>query len=390
MRIGFYAPLKPPDHPVPSGDRRVARLMIRALAEAGHEVELMAGLRSYRADPAELAGARAECTAAAARLARMLPARPVAARPQAWLTYHLYYKAPDWIGPVVATALDIPYLVAEASSAGKRRQGPWAPGETGVAAALARADAVLSLNPADDGGVLPHLDRPDRLFRLLPFLDIGPAHAADRSRSRTGIAARFGVPDDAPWLLAVAMMREGDKLASYRMLGEALRALGDRQWRLIAAGDGPARDAVAAALGPRAHLVGALEPDDLTRLYAGADLLVWPAVNEAFGMALLEARAAGLPVVAGDQGAVATIVEDGRSGLVVTPPTAEGVAAAVAALLDNPARRAAMAAYARESTAAKHGLAPAARVLAEALDFAAANRRASPQPASDRTAEGAS
>ena len=41
MRIAFYAPLKSPNHPVPSGDRRVARLLMDALLLAGHEVELV-------------------------------------------------------------------------------------------------------------------------------------------------------------------------------------------------------------------------------------------------------------------------------------------------------------------------------------------------------------
>jgi len=36
MRLAFYAPLKPPDHPVPSGDRRISRLLIQALERAGH------------------------------------------------------------------------------------------------------------------------------------------------------------------------------------------------------------------------------------------------------------------------------------------------------------------------------------------------------------------
>ena len=39
MRIAFYAPMKPPNHPVPSGDRTMARLMMAALELAGHEVE---------------------------------------------------------------------------------------------------------------------------------------------------------------------------------------------------------------------------------------------------------------------------------------------------------------------------------------------------------------
>ena len=40
MLIAFYAPMKPPDHPAPSGDRRIARLLIQALERAGHRVEL--------------------------------------------------------------------------------------------------------------------------------------------------------------------------------------------------------------------------------------------------------------------------------------------------------------------------------------------------------------
>lgn len=376
MRIGFYAPLKPPHHPVPSGDRLVARLLMQALTAAGHEVTLMSGLRSYCAAPEELEASRQAGEAAAARLAAMLPALPVSDRIEVWLSYHLYYKAPDWIGPRVAGALDIPYLVAEASSAPKRLQGPWAPGENAVAAALSRADAVLSLNPADDEAVLAHLDRPDRIFPLLPFLDIAPERPSGDVRA--AIAACYGIPDDSPWLLAVGMMREGDKLASYRMLGEAMRLLDDRPWRLLVAGDGPARAAVAEVLGPRAHLLGACTPSDLAALYAAADLMVWPAVNEAFGMALLEARAAGLPVVAGDQGAVATIVEHDRSGLVVSPLDAGTFAAAVRALLAEPERRRHMAGYARDTTAAKHGLAAAGRTLDAALAFAAANRRPRP------------
>ena len=47
MRIAFYAPLKPPGHPVPSGDRRMARLLIDALGHGGHAVELAAVFRSW-------------------------------------------------------------------------------------------------------------------------------------------------------------------------------------------------------------------------------------------------------------------------------------------------------------------------------------------------------
>ncbi|WP_035670480.1 hypothetical protein [Azospirillum brasilense] len=47
MRIAFYAPLKSPTHPVPSGDRRMARLLMAALERAGHAVTLASTLRSW-------------------------------------------------------------------------------------------------------------------------------------------------------------------------------------------------------------------------------------------------------------------------------------------------------------------------------------------------------
>src|SRR5258708_24281091 len=64
-------------------------------------------------------------------------------RPELWFTYHLYYKAPDWLGPAVSEALGIPYVIAEASYAPKRAHGPWAFGHEGSAAAIRKAALVL-------------------------------------------------------------------------------------------------------------------------------------------------------------------------------------------------------------------------------------------------------
>ena len=47
MRIAFYAPLKPPGHPTPSGDRRIARLFLKALRRAGHQPFVASRLRSF-------------------------------------------------------------------------------------------------------------------------------------------------------------------------------------------------------------------------------------------------------------------------------------------------------------------------------------------------------
>ncbi len=51
MRIAFYAPMKSPHHPVPSGDRLMARLLIRALEMAGHSVELLSEFRIHAGTP---------------------------------------------------------------------------------------------------------------------------------------------------------------------------------------------------------------------------------------------------------------------------------------------------------------------------------------------------
>ena len=138
MRIAFYAPLKPPDHPVPSGDRRVARLLLDALRAAGHQPFVASRLRSYDGDGDPARQSRlAELGAASARRLLRGWRRDPAAAPDLWFTYHLYYKAPDWLGPAISTALGIPYVVAEASSAPKTGRGAVADrparGRTGAA-----------------------------------------------------------------------------------------------------------------------------------------------------------------------------------------------------------------------------------------------------------------
>lgn len=371
MKVAFYAPLKPPTHPVPSGDRAMARLMMTALERAGHEVEVASRLRAR--EGAGDAAAQAEIAAIgrqqAERLIRRWLAQAPAQRPELWLTYHLYYKAPDWIGPRVAGALGLPYVVAEASHAPKRAQGPWAEGHAAVEAAIRHADGVIALNPADLGCVRPLLASQDRLALLKPFLDDAPFQAAaiQRARHRRALALAHGLDPDQPWLLAVGMMRPGDKLASYRVLGQALAGLADRRWQLLAVGDGPARGDVEATLAPlgadRLRFAGLLARERMTEAYAGADMLVWPAINEAYGMALLEAQAAGLPVVAGDSAGVGAIVASGATGLLTPPGDATAFARAVRLLLETPQRCQQMRHAALAKIAADHRLGAAATAL---------------------------
>ena len=352
MHIAFYAPLKPPDDPVVSGDRTMARLLLAALRRAGHKTVVVSRLRSFdgTGDRHRQAAIAALGERAAARLIGRWRQRPELA-PQLWFTYHLYYKAPDWLGPPVAAALGIPYIVAEASHAAKRAGGPWAMGHRAVERAVRQADAVIGLNSADRDGVLPLLAAPERWVALPPFLDAARYTALRRP------------PAAAPRLIAVAMMRAGDKLASYRVLGAALSRLLDRPWSLEIVGDGAARAEVERALallGNRVSYTGRLDVAAVEARLAAADLFVWPAINEAFGLALLEAQASGLPVVAGASGGVADIVEDGVTGRLAPPGDLERFAAAVRDLLDDPAARSRMGAAARDKVLRQHDLRAAA------------------------------
>lgn len=365
MRVAFYAPLKPADHDVPSGDRRMARLLVQALELTGCRVELASRMRSF--DGAGDGTRQARIRALGERLAQRYLDRCGAERPDIWFTYHLYHKAPDWLGPRVAGALGIPYVVAEASYAPKQAGGPWAIGHGAVATALAEARQVICLNPDDAECLGPLLSGRGSLAILKPFLDTAPARKAARQRDacRQDLSRQYGLDPEMPWLAVAAMMRPGDKLASYRVLGEALGGLRARRWVLLVAGDGESRSDVEAALGTgdRIRYVGTLDRTALDRLHAAADLAVWPAMNEAYGMALLEAQAAGLPVVAGDRTGVRQIVRDGRTGLLVAEGDSAALAAAVGDLLDDPARRRTMGAEALRVASAEHDIAVAAERL---------------------------
>lgn len=382
MRIAFYAPLKPPDDPVPSGDRRMARLLIGALAARGHQAELASRLRSRDrlGDPDRQARLAVLGRRLAARIVRRVQARPPADRPAAWLTYHLYYRAPDWIGPAASAALGIPYLVVEPSHAPKRAAGPWRPGHDATEAAIRAADAVFCMTAADAACVTPLLAAPDRLHRLRPFIETAPfaAAASRRAAHRAALAGLYKLDPARPWLLTVAMMRRGDKLDSYRVLARALATL-DGDWQLAVAGDGPARPAVEEAFRrfspDRIRLLGGLSAEALYPLYAAADLFVWPALREAYGMVFLEAQASGLPVVAGADGGVPEVVTDGETGRLTPPGNPRAFAAALRTLLDEPGERERLGANASRRMAACHDLPGAAETLDRVLRQAVAGHR---------------
>lgn len=360
MKIAFYAPMKSPDDARPSGDRTIGRLLMAALARSGHDVRLVSRLRTWSGapDPDRLAGFQADAGREAERLIGGFRATGTAWVPDLWFTYHSYYKAPDLLGPAVSSALAMPYVIVEASYASRRRTGEWGQWLEAARAGIVHADAIFSFTARDRRGLMD-VCRPERLHDLAPFLDLDTRDAASPERA-TGpvIAAGSSVR-----LISVAMMRPGAKLASYRLLANALALLRERDWHLDIVGDGAERPAVEAAFAdlPPARIDwhGRLDAAAVRTLLESGDVFVWPGIDEAFGMAYLEAQAAGLPVAAVRTAGVPEVVRDGETGLLAAAATPDALAACLSELLGDVSLRERLGDGARAAIASRHSL-PAA------------------------------
>ena len=371
MKVAFYAPMKPPDHPVASGDRALARGLVAALRLAGHDVQVASRLRTF--DRAGDERTQAQHARDGAREAsRLFAEYAKTGAPDAWFTYHLHHKAPDHVGPRVARALDLPYLVAEASIAPRQANGRWRRGHEAALAAIRDADAVLFLNPADAHEVRKARAPDAPWFSLAPFVDAQRFLPAPGPR-----------PPGPVRIATVAMMREGAKLASYRMLAAALTMLRDHDFRVVVVGDGPARREVEAMLAPlagRIALAGARDEAGVAAALRECDLLAWPAVDEAIGIALLEAQACGLPVVSGRTPGVAGVVVDECTGLLTPPGNVEAFAAALRRLVVDASLCVRMGQAAAAHVRARHDLPQAAARLDSILRAVVSARRPAPPP----------
>ena len=353
MKLGFYAPMKSPDHAVPSGDRAIARGLLSALRHGGADPVLASHFssRDGRGDPRE----QARLVAAAAQEIPEIIARARHEGWRAWITYHNYYKAPDLIGPGVARTLGIPYLLVEATRARKRLDGPWADFAARAEAACDAAAVILHFTERDAVALLRDAPPGQAILRLDPFLDRDDLPAAS---------------DLSGPMLAVGMMRQRAKLDSYRIIAETLALLETPHWRLDILGDGPARPEVARLMAPygdRVRLLGARDAEGVAEVMQQARLLFWPGVDEAFGMAYLEAQAFGLPVVAQHRPGVCDVLAPGDY------PAPEEGPAALARMLDrllsDPTKAAAAA---RAHIAARHLRPTASATLRRGLALAGA------------------
>jgi len=147
---------------------------------------------------------------------------------------------------------------------------------------------------------------------------------AEHHPPRLGMVARLELHKDQPTLIrAMALLRDQGLPAELWLIGEGSHR--------------PQLEALIAdlLLADRVHLLGSRR--DIPELLAELDLFAFSArPDEGFGIALAEAMAAGVPIVATDVGACREVLEDGRLGLLVEPGSPEALAAGIRQVLADP------------------------------------------------------
>jgi glycosyltransferase involved in cell wall biosynthesis len=211
------------------------------------------------------------------------------------------------------------------------------------------ADRICVLSP-DHASSVPYLRRtgerrPEKLIEMPNGVDTNLF-----APNGSGLRARLGIPDDA---LVVAFVATLDRAHHFKRLDLAIEALAriagqdagapverSPAVHLVVAGGGELLDsfrdqAMAAGVGEHVHFLGSVPHAELPGVLRGADLLLLTTEPpESFGIALIEAMACGLPVVATEYPGVRAVVDDGATGIVVPRGDAEAVSVAVRNLRD--------------------------------------------------------
>ncbi|MEI7037076.1 glycosyltransferase family 1 protein [Fulvimonas yonginensis] len=171
----------------------------------------------------------------------------------------------------------------------------------------------------------------DNVRLLRRAVDTAQFHPAWRDPA---LRASWGADGSTPVLLYVGRIAAEKNL---ELAAQAFRAIQQRipGARYVWVGDGPARAALAAAH-PDFIFAGTLQGEALARHYASADLFPFPSLSETFGNVVLEALAAGVPVVAFDQGAAREHLRHAHNGYRIAPGDTEGFIAAAVTLAGNP------------------------------------------------------
>jgi glycosyltransferase involved in cell wall biosynthesis len=367
-KIAFYAPVKPPDHPIPSGDREISRLLIKAMQFAGHDVTVASKYINYQKRPGtelfetRASGARDEAN----RLIAHYQAMAFTERPDIWFTYHTYCKAPDILGQLVSDALDIPYVTAEACRTRQNTDADWKAGRDIVQSGIHRAAINFCLKPSDMDYLKTVLTDMKSVLELPPFVD------EEIILENSQQAEDLPFDNNFPTIITVGMMRPGKKRICYDYLAKALAHLKNEKWNLVVVGDGPERENIEAMFSEhskeRFQWAGLVSPEKVHELMESSDIFAWPGYQEPIGMVYLEAQALGLPVAAMHSLGVPTVVLDGKTGLLSKEGDEIAYADNLQKLLTDRQLRERLGTQGARHIHASHGIEAAAKLISAALE----------------------
>ncbi len=140
---------------------------------------------------------------------------------------------------------------------------------------------------------------------------------------------------DAPILIYIGRLSAEKEIDRIKPVLESIPGA-----RLALVGDGPHREDLEKHFaGTATHFVGYLAGEELGAAYASADAFIFPSRTETLGLVLLEAMAAGCPVIAANAGGIPDIVTDGINGFMFDPADERGAIVATQKLLGMKAER---------------------------------------------------
>lgn len=312
MKVAFFAPHKPIDHPLPSGDLIIGKTLHDFLRSQGHELLIASRfrLRHITQKPLKWPALYLEFKRTLKRIEEF--------KPDLWLTYHSYYKSPDLLGPYISEKTGIPYAIYQGVFATKHRRNykTWA-GYMANKNALLHADHVFA-NKTIDFHNLSRIILPEKLSRTYPGIEPDKFNYCPQGSEE--IRNKYEL-NGKKIILSTAMLREDVKAESITDLINAFAPISRKvpDAMLLIAGDGEARQRLEKLAAQKAEnrivFLGQVKRDQLYKYYSAADIFAYPGINEALGMVYLEAQCAGLPVVAYSTRGPKEAVVHGETGL---------------------------------------------------------------------------